>query len=343
MVEKERRWQQHRLSTVHQAQPRTTNRSPGRERAVILKQPSNNLFSTDSALNKCLTQYALALVNPFDENARGACVPTFPSMPSMKSYSFQRLDTVIGLNGYAYVVARPDAANNIQCAAYTNSTYPGTAVTSFSATNSATIDVFTHNGPFDNLDFAPNLVQWRLVGLGLRVRYSGTELNRSGRISTLEHPNHQDFVGFTPNDVMGFDNAVPVDFDRRWHCCTYQPIFPVEMNYSVGTAIAGTSAGNYFLAITLNGVAGQSISIEYVQHAEYIGSPARGKTPNTSDPSLTQQIASKIGSVASHVLSTAADQMTKHPAQTVHILRNLLAFHHGPSQRVIANMAHNEL
>jgi hypothetical protein len=213
------------------------------------------------------------------------------------------------------------------------------------ATGSSSVGTAVHNGSFDNLDFGVNGAQWRLVACGFRVRYSGTVLNQSGRIATIEHPNHLTWVSENMEGLLQYDNATPRDFDRKWHSVTYQPIYPDEMTYTQNTGVPGPASSNYFLAAAFNGSPGQSYSIEWVQHAEYVGHIARGKSPNVSDTSATQQIISKIGSVASHIVSSAADHIAANPSQTVNVIRTLLTMKQGPSQRVLANHAfqHTEL
>jgi hypothetical protein len=259
----------------------------------------------------------------------------------MKTFSFVRTQSTLGTQGFGWVLGRPNGSNDNQVIVYTNGTWAGTSTSAMSTTATSAIAVANHNGPFSSADLGPDVAQWRLVACGVRVRYSGTTLNQSGRISTLEHPNHLTFSGFNMNEVMEFDNAVPLDFDRKWHTCTYQPMAPDEMTYTQNST-APVSTGNYFFALVFNGVAGEAYSIEYVQHCEYIGQLARGKTPTMTDTSATQQIASKIGSVASHVLSSAADHISKNPGQTVNVIRTLLAYSQTPSQRAY-NMQRIEL
>jgi len=280
------------------------------------------MFTPDKELDNCLVKYSIALINPFDEMAKGACLPSFPAFPSQKMRTFVRTTSKLGLQGFGYAIARASASNNASCVSYTDGAYNGTTASSFIASGTGVI-LANANSNFSTTDFATDGVQQRLVALGLRVRYIGTELNRSGRISMCENPNHESWVGTVVNDFRLYDNATSDDFNRTWHTCTYQPISAAEFAYGAGNYPPVTDQ-NHFLALAFSGVDGEGYELELVQHHELIGSTARSKTPNSANTSFTENIISKLGSWSSYAVNKAINAAQDNPNATYQLLKTLL-------------------
>jgi hypothetical protein len=280
------------------------------------------MFTPDKELDACLVKYSIALINPFDETAKGACLPSFPAFPSQKMRTFIRTTTKIGILGQGFVIARGSASNNASAMALTNVAYDGDVGSSFASTGTGII-VATSNSNYSTTDFGTDGLQQRLVAMGVRVRYTGTELNRSGRISMCENPNHQAWVGQTFPEFRLYDNSTSDDFDRNWHMCTYQPINATEFSYG-NSNYPEFSGQSHFLAILYSGRDGEDVEIELVQHHELIGSQARSKTTNSANTSLTENIISKLGSWSSYAVNKAINAAQDNPNATYQLVKTLL-------------------
>jgi hypothetical protein len=282
------------------------------------------MFTPDRELDACLVKYSIALINPFDENAIGACVPSFPSFPSMKIRSFARFTTHVGSTGVGWAIAKGDCANNVSTVHYTDTGYLGTESTAITTGGGTGLFDAVTNNSYSTTEFGKDLLQQRLVSLGLRIRYVGTELNRSGRVSMVEHPTHDSWNAISVIGVKQFDNATSNDFGRSWHMVTWQPINAIEMQYN-DTASSPYDSGAYPLVIAYTGVAGQAVEVEVMLHHELTGRTARAKTTNTADSYFTEKIISKLGSYSSAFLNNAINAAANHPNATKQVVKTLLS------------------
>jgi hypothetical protein len=88
-----------------------------------------------------------------------------------------------------------------------------------------TTDVLTglSTSPFTMADFNAGdfLKSFRVVSVGLRIRYTGTQLEKSGRVFTIQmHPRKQDadLIGIGINDLERFGSYKESSFsNNKWH------------------------------------------------------------------------------------------------------------------------------
>ena len=283
-AEKERRWKQHASA---QASPRVA--PPARRSSPSRGGPK---------LPDCSVDYALALAQPFA--AEGACLPYIPAIPSRKTKVFARGTATIGLGGYGWVLIRRRPDNNGGTLAYTTGAYAGTSTTSMSHLD-AGVSIGTHNGDYNSVDFTQlgSPLSARVVAGGVRVRYIGTELNRSGQILAFEHPDHHNLdAEFSWNDIGKYDRAqyVAPSEARDWVATTWQPVRATDFNYHNGVSDAPFQ--DWTQAIMFSGVPGEQYFFEYVTHFEYVGDQVRGKTANRSEQDITGKTVSLMGTIA---------------------------------------------
>jgi hypothetical protein len=326
-AEKEKRYAQHLVSLKNTSRPSSAGAPLATTKVAVrrnqlVRQPNNFMFTPDKELDACLVKFSIAMINPFDELAKGACLPSFPAFPSQKMRTFVRITSKIGLQGVGYVLARGSASNNSSCCSYTDGAFNNSTAADFLSLGTGIV-IVSSNSNFATADFGTDGVQQRLVALGLRVRYTGTELNRSGRISMCEHPNHDTWVGTVMDDFRLYDNATSADFDRSWHTCTYQPISAAEFAYGDGN-YPPVSDQNHFIVIQFSGVDGEGYEFEMVQHHELIGSKARSKTPNSASTSITENIISKLGSWSSYAVNKAINAAGDNPNAAYQLVKTLL-------------------
>jgi hypothetical protein len=135
----------------------------------------------------------------------------------------------------------------------------------------------------------------RLVSAGIRIRYTGTELNRGGSVFALEEPDHQSLATYTISNMQAFGNCHEEPADREWHSIVSSgPTAPGEFEFVQALNSTGTTAGVWgmpgqyakappFLLLAVQGAAGNTFDYEYYQNWEYIGPNVQGKLPGESD------------------------------------------------------------
>jgi len=187
---------------------------------------------------------------------------------------------------------------------YSNSLYPLVNLPDWSAGDGE--GAFT-NSPFMDAIPPPSTepVKARIVSFGIRLRYTGTELNRSGSIVTVEEPNHISLNGRSVADLLLLDRTTQQQVDREWHTALYQPTALATEKSGEVQFTNGYPAGNEFLAVTITGVPGETFDWEYVINNEYIGSPARAKTLTPVDPTWVAYIQAAFASMTTDQLLTA--------------------------------------
>lgn len=194
--------------------------------------------------------------------------------------------------------------NNSAAVFHSDATYAGLLVGSDNPS-------FT-NAPFSSADLGEDTgqIQARTVAYGIRVRYVGTELQRGGTITTLEHPNHGSTFGLSLSDLQLFDNAETQQVDREWHSVTWQPISATELQYTITSQPIRSGSSNngaHVIAILLTGVPGVIYEWEVAQHIEYTGTAARGKQPSATS-AYFDTIVNAVSNLSSAQISKIVNQ-----------------------------------
>jgi len=176
-------------------------------------------YAPKSALSKrlevtipeCSIHYIDSLFDPFDTPA-GVCIPCdlFP-LPSQKVKTTFRGVGNLGTTGYGWVAVNPTLANDVASIQVTSTASVGGSSTVLSAYTNIGTGMFTML-PYAAADFSGGSVQGRIVAVGIRVRYSGTELNRSGLYVACEEQDMQTLASRTYNTIK--------DYTKRLHLQT---------------------------------------------------------------------------------------------------------------------------
>jgi len=247
-------------------------------------------------LSPCSKLYLKALLDPFSVEGGQACIPDLMDFPSFKCLVIARGSFTIGTQGLGFVFINPRAAANNVAAdvRYTSAGYAGTAVEANIVTagiNASSLAAMPY--PATSIT-APSGVIARTVGCGLRVRYLGTELQRSGRLI----PFRNTALG------QGFNNAqVPQSFlnrpeipsianTRKWHSVCYIPTNSLGIasgdaySYLEATQSDNGSTGSSLgldLGWIVDGAsAGQSFEWEAYYHKEYVSAGGLLVPPTTT-------------------------------------------------------------
>lgn len=267
----------------------------------------------------------MAIADPFSREAAGACVPTFPARSSRKTTTWMRINGAIGSNGYGVFYWAPTLSNNAQCYWVSNAPFTGVgqdlSVTSLTTGISSGVMA---NGPYNSVDLigtsgsgaTPSNAAGRIVSAGLKLQYTGTQLNMSGQMFGMCSPDHQNLNG---EDVTPYKEAEIRPCTRTPIVLQTAGISAEEVSYgpfkSFGTleqdisTIYPFSGGQHsnatdsFLGapifkVVVTGVPGETFYVECVQHAEYIGQLAAiGQTESHADArgfEVVQQAASSL-------------------------------------------------
>jgi len=270
---------------------------PYRERRV--------LNTSYSSFSQCTKDYANALIDPWTVT-RPPCVPDNVTLPSFKFGARQRSTFVIGTLGVGYVFVNPYLPyKDVDVTGFfTSSTYASADIEGGGVLG---VVPFQNDSPFTKAEFGPLLNQSRLVGCGLRARYTGTEISRSGQAISFRQPTNNDmFYGgsVSESEILTFKETTTNPVDRQWHYAIYRPATPTDLAYSNPTALTA----NFCLLIAVfGGQPGQSYEFDYVSWFEVVGSNL---------PNLTRSHADPIG-MAAVSMAMPIVQPTRSPTNTL--------------------------
>lgn len=274
-----------------------------KQKQLTRKNPSLAVVNVPH-LSPCATSYLRALSDPWTMPRELPCIPDVITLPSRKFQTKARGVFTIGSGGVGWVIASPflTAASDYGIGSgyvdkpviYTSSaTYAGTTYT-WSATGSSitTTGVSAANAqsPMTYSALAAAGVQIRLVGGGLRIKYTGTELNRGGRLVLYRsRSNAQITQGWSATDFLSDPTCYTESVTRSWKGVTYLPDSTDYLDYnnsstfqpSVG--LSEGSARRSLIAFVEGAVSGTSFEYEVTSYFELIG-PNQQATQSHADP-----------------------------------------------------------
>lgn len=285
-------------------------------------------------LSVCGKRYAIACADPFDPEARGACVPAFPLRDSEKFHSFQRgVLTLSSANGFGFVMASPTLASD------------GTAIYhslgSYASANTINADVVKRSAleasaqtlgsgyteaqlKSGNL-ISANAVSGRIVSAGLRVRYIGKNDDMAGRMIGFVNRDHGNINNTLASDIMKRDDIINVPVTREWATITIAAqhrseleypdayhvdgdaqdailkVYPFSARSAFGTSAPDNENGGAPMVWIMIGTASTQYEYEYVQHSEYVGELTQNQ--RTQDHSLPGDL-----NIVQQIWSTAQGQ-----------------------------------
>jgi len=175
---------------------------------------------------------------------------------------------ILGPNAYSYFLENPTGStfnNN------SNDPVPGWGA----PFRAGTVDIQNHNGPYSFPQFGngPQQVQYRLVSAELAMKYTGTEEDRGGLVTILEHPEHQSLVGYTLAQLQAYDACrTEAVMANKWHSCFYSgPINDTETEFSSVPLVTP------FMAVVVSGGTNLSFQVEGWANYEFTGDAVRNK------------------------------------------------------------------
>jgi len=278
-TEQRRRYDQYRIS-------RSIDQS-GDMRADYYTSPKigtaqNNL--SRGSLSQCSRDYATALIDPWSCK-RAPCVPDTIVLPSYKFGSRMKGIFTVGSNGVGYVAVNayavsPTPAGEVQqfSGLATNGAFAGDAYESSAlGTDAQYNDGFLTTA---RIGFQTGKVQWRLVGCGVKARYMGTEIARSGRVTAYRSTFNSNIAACSNSQtLLQSREATASPADRKYHYVTYRPAVPDDVAYSDQIINAMN-----LLIIVDGGQPGQSFEYDAQWWFETIGGQLPSLTMSHSDP-----------------------------------------------------------
>jgi hypothetical protein len=270
-------------------QPRRNSQRPARKNRQprAAKRRTKQMSGTGpkcAVLSDCARDYAHALADPF--NGPLSCIPDFPALNTLRQRSFARGTGATGTNGIGFVACTPNNGmagdDNFvfsSTAAYALTTMPVTwTETGVLASDS--------NATMTSDQLAAGATLTRIVACGLRVRFTGAELNRGGEVYSLQEPSHFSLSGFTPAALGAYDEFRRFEMDREWKTVLYSPVDLADSAFALYANVPPTGANGNFMAhmILAPSTTAMTFAWEAFLVFEVNGRLIRGKTPSHFDP-----------------------------------------------------------
>jgi hypothetical protein len=292
-------------------------------------------------LPDCTTSYLRALSDPF-RLSELACIPDSHVVPSKKGKFILRGTGSTGDNTFGYAIMNPfHVANDLMesIEAGQNLGFGCLAVTNGSA-NVGNISTFagltTSNGvtaypllksPYAlaAFDQSPNGTnnattvgaQARVVGAGLRLRFTGTNLNKGGTAILVRREDGESIYGFSYDQLASRDNTIAKPLGDGWHEITYLPVQPHDYDYCRNGALGAEPINGDPLSVHATAIVdtrhatgilvrsaapSQPFDWEYVVHVEFLGKLIDSVTKSHSDITGMSHVRNAIASAPANSL-----------------------------------------
>ena len=300
------------------------------------KAKANPPANVNVEITECAAKYALAIADPWDPDACGACIPQAPARPSYKTRAILRGTFQVGAS-MGFIAVAPVLSNDRLVCYSTDSTFAGNTVAC-----SASAPAHGVNGsnmvslPFTTSQLtssiaAESAAQGRIVSCGVSARYVDTELNRGGRVICFSDPDHGSVVGesiaalggrpeadFSSPDAKrpkcwvasyaqnGVEMAYPME-DPTFNNDQYQiqQVYPLSQNQPVSLGVGDQGYGAPIMCIVATGVVGNTYEYEIVLHVEYVGAATSSMiTPNSADNDGVALVQTALGRTPAARVST---------------------------------------
>lgn len=292
-------------TTIVQKQP-TAKKMP----RPVRRGNKAKMLAGSAGLSACASDYARALANPFTGPL--ACVPSFPAFLTRRARVYCKgVLTTSSTNSFGYILAEPTnmVANDIDAVSVSTAASAVTAAQNTVAGDAA-IALFRTNSEYTQAQFGTGagLLQYRVVAMGIRVRYIGTNLNEGGILIGLHEPDHDTLVG---SGITQFDAQVEsrrMIVGKRWTTVLYKPVNSVDANLRPNFALASTNTAWYMGFVIQSAVTAQNFEFEVYAIHELEGRTLRGKTPSHSDPVGYSSVSSVAATSAELYPTTRSDE-----------------------------------
>lgn len=323
-AEQDRRWRQHQDSERGLRRTASGPTSRARPSRAISGRPRTPLALLNPTERECARHYGETLINPFDSPA-GACVPVLPCLNTAKRKIFCRGTGFCQSNGFGGLTCYTSLAGDTPAAIYTT----GTGASNTMTWDPAHMTKTPPNSELTAANFSDQLVQARIVGLGIRLRYIGKEVDMNGSVFALEEPNHGKTDTMNIDDLRAYDRVKTKPFSREWVVAAWQPVLPIETAFSNNAYASPFSTPTNPLIILIScqgsGTAGNPslpFEWEYYAHYESIGVQARGKSESHIAPVQAQRVMAAMQKAPTEVFDAASNHQVSAVALSERVVDN---------------------
>jgi len=145
------------------------------------------------------------------------------------------------------------------------------------------------NSDYVAATFGAGKQSYRLVSACMRIRYTGTVLNKAGSIYGLMEPDHQNLQTATTTlaQFRAYQSCTDTKVGADWTELIYGgPTQPNEMDYLANYTPADAAYNSYFMGFIITSPAGTALPFDYEYWCNYeiIGPNVGGKSPSMADP-----------------------------------------------------------
>jgi hypothetical protein len=230
-------------------------------------------------LSPCSVDYLKALTDPF--NLGGLpCVPDLVSFPSKKTRTtiYGSFTLAGATTGFGYVACTPlNFVNNQQTVYYSDGIAALTSVKTSDVVNGCS-SAYDTQKPYNYVECETNRqVNSRSVGCGLRIRYTGTELNRGGTIVATASADGS-LSGKTFSDVATDPTSIRYPVTRNWRTVCFRPSNDSETVFKEGvypiTNDVNDAQNQFRMGFLVQGAPGNTFEFEYVSFSEFVSGSA---------------------------------------------------------------------
>jgi hypothetical protein len=287
-------------------------------------------------MSDCAKAYLEALTNPFGPFEELPCIPDTITVPSYK-YSARCTGTFqCGTAGVGWVVYDPwamiwsDPTSDTAASTMnwpilsTDNTYTGNSYNwqyNYDATPPYTVGVNLSKSDssytYGSLTGASvtQANQIRLVGAGLRIRYTGTTLNQGGRAVLYRDRGNNSIVSSTQSTMSSFlkdKSYASSTTSRSWKEITYLPDNPQLLGYQdyrvfdgnnvtyddEGNILTRTGYNHFCMIAFVDGAQpSNSFEFEAIAHFELIGTNLPSSSKSPADPVGFAAVTSSVPTV----------------------------------------------
>lgn len=259
---------------------RNKNKNKQTNKKAKVQYAKSIIPTTNFHLTGCAKDYISCLSNPFRNISPLPCIPDLISLPSNKFQVRVMSSVITNAAGQAQVGVFPfnSVVNDRVCIYGNTNAWVPVGSNSFEF-NSALVGVTTSfsNSPYNVALFNNRYIQARLVGLGVKVRYAGTELNRGGNIILYRSPANIPIITGDTAQLLTYPGSRRVAMDRKFYSIAYVPDDPDFLGYQELSNLNGGAAnalnpGASLVCVIEGAQPKQTFEIEMVGYWEMIGS-----------------------------------------------------------------------
>jgi hypothetical protein len=291
---------------------------PQPKKAPVVGRPRPTAANPNPVKQHGLTQpgtaYFRQLTNPF-HNEAPVGIPDQYAVSSQKLMVVSRGMFSVGTNGVGYIAVRPEigianndwnsGANDFRFVTHTNNLFTGTEV-GHPLPGVGVVSAYS-NSPYTAAMLNTPSRKMRVVSCGIKVQYTGTELNMAGSYYASRNPNNDATPFETLDEMRAYRLSSQHNVTREPCVVTYTPMDPDDYQYKTYDEISRN--GDYYAPLArtcpvispmiwvYGAVPGVSFIFEVAAQYELIGSNIP-LTPTRSAPQDVGRIVSAVNANA---------------------------------------------